>query len=44
MKSFSHVKLAYDVAMSRIIPVNILFTSLTTHNTDPKILSGWILS
>ena len=40
---FSHVKLAYDVAMRRNIPVNILFTSLTTHNTDPKILSGWIL-
>ena len=29
MKSFSHVELAYDVAMRRNIPVNILFTSLT---------------
>ena len=29
MRSFSHVQLAYDVAMRRNIPVNILFTSLT---------------
>ena len=29
MRSFSHVELAYDVAMRRNIPVNILFTSLT---------------
>ena len=29
MSSFSHVKLAYDVAMRHNIPVNILFTSLT---------------
>ena len=29
MISFSHVKLAYDVAMRRNISVNILFTSLT---------------
>ena len=29
MRSFSHVGLAYDVAMRRNIPVNILFTSLT---------------
>ena len=42
MKSFSHVELVYDVALRRNIPVNILFTSLTTHNIDPKILSGWM--
>ena len=29
MRSFSHVELAYDVAMRRNIPINILFTSLT---------------
>ena len=29
MRSFSHVELAYDVAMKRNIPVNIFFTSLT---------------
>ena len=29
MGSFSHVELAYDVAMRRYIPVNIIFTSLT---------------
>ena len=29
MRSFLHVELAYDVAMRRYIPVNILFTSLT---------------
>ena len=29
MRSFSHVALAYDVAMRRNIPVNILFTSIT---------------
>ena len=29
MRSFSHVELAYDVAMRRDIPVNILFNSLT---------------
>ena len=29
MRSFSHVELAYDVAMRRNIPVNILFTRLT---------------
>ena len=40
----TNVKLAYDVAMRGNIPVNILFTSLTPHNNDPKILSGWILS
>ena len=34
MRSFSHVDLAYDVAMRRNIPVNILFTSLTKeHHT-----------
>ena len=42
MKSFSHVELAYGVAMRRNIPVSILFTSQTTHNTDPEILSGWM--
>ena len=39
MRSFLHVELAYDVAMRRYIPVNILFTSLTDH----KILSGWMV-
>ena len=29
MRSFSHVELAYDVAMGRNIPVNIVLTSLT---------------
>ena len=29
MRSLSHVELAYDFAMRRNIPVNILFTSLT---------------
>ena len=29
MRSFSHVELAYDVAMRRNIPASILFTSLT---------------
>ena len=34
MRSFSHVELAYDVAMRRNIPVNIVFTSLTKeHHT-----------
>ena len=42
MKCFSHVELAYDVATRRNIPVNILFTSLTTDSTDPKLLSGWM--
>ena len=44
MRSLSHVELAYDVAMRRNIPVNILFTRLTktTHNTNHKILSGWM--
>ena len=34
MRSFLHVELAYDVAMRRYIPVNILFTSLTKNNTQ----------
>ena len=42
MRSFLHVKLAYDVAMRRFIPVNILFTIRTTHKTDHKILFGWM--
>ena len=29
MRSFLHVELAYDVAIRRYIPVNILFTCLT---------------
>ena len=29
MRSFSHVELAYDVAMRSNIPVDILFTSLS---------------
>ena len=34
MRSFSNVELAYDVAMRRNIPVNIVFTSLTKeHHT-----------
>ena len=42
MSSFLHVELAYDVAMRRYIPVNILFNIRTTHKTDHKIVSGWM--
>ena len=46
MRSFLHVKLAYDVAMRRYIPVNILFTSLTYKNKHTRLiikycLAGW---
>ena len=45
MRSFLHVELAYDVAMRRYIPVNILFTSLTKEQHTILIikycLAGW---
>ena len=45
MRSFLHVKLAYDVAMRRFIPVSILFTSLTSEQHTRLIikycLAGW---
>ena len=44
MRSFLYVELAYDVAMRRYIPVNILFTSLTEQHTRLIIkyyLAGW---
>ena len=40
MRSFSNVELAYDVAMRRYIPVNILFTSLTKE--QDTVLTGII--
>ena len=45
MRSFLRVELAYDVAMRRYIPVNILFTSLTKEQHTILIikycLAGW---
>ena len=38
MRSFSHVELAYDVAMRCNIPVNILFTSLTKEQRTVLII------
>ena len=38
MRSFSHVELAYDVAMRRNIPVNIVFISLTKEHHRALII------
>ena len=38
MRSFSFAELAYDVAMRRNIPVNILFTSLTKEQQTVLII------
>ena len=38
MRSFSHVELAYNVAMRRNIPVNIVFTSLTKEHHRALII------
>ena len=42
MRSFLHVKLAYDVAMRRYIPVNISFTNEQHTRVIIKYcLAGW---